>query len=284
MTLTLIKLAAISSIFLLVVSVGLQARPRSTFRVFLDPADRRRTLGALCAMFVATPLLAYVLVRVIAPGQTAGAALLAISLAPMAPFLPRKQLKSGGDPDWVIALQVAATVLSIVLAPVYLSVLSSLFGLEIADPVSDMMQVLGLTVFAPLLVGMAVNVAAPDLAARLAAPLGLLGTAMLAAVVVLVLALLWPALLAAAMTPALPACLALAVGGVVFAHVLAGNSPTDRVSAAMAAVSRHPGVALVIAGAALGPPRPDLLATVLLFVIVGTGVLAVYQRIVRPTA
>jgi hypothetical protein len=45
----------------------------------------------------------------------------------------------------------------------------------------------------------------------------------------------------------------------------------------MAAVSRHPGVAIILASAALGGSPPALQGSVLLFLLVGTIVLAVYQ-------
>ena len=272
-----LKLAAISSIFLLVASIGLQARLGSTLRVFSDPSDRRKALGALSAMFIAVPALAFLVVQISAPGAPAAAALLALSISPMAPFLPRKQWKVGGDAEWVIALQVAATLLSVALAPVYVSIFSRAFGVSIDAPVSAMMTVLALTVLVPLSLGLLVRGLAPTLAARLVRPVGLVGTAVLAVVVLLILVGIWPDLAAAAMTPALPAAVVLAVGGVLLGHVLTPGSAPDKTSAAMAAVSRHPGVAIILASAALGGSPPALLGSVLLFLLVGTIVLAVYQ-------
>lgn len=272
-----LKLAAISSIFLLVASIGLQARLGSTLRVFSDPSDRRKALGALGAMFIAIPALAWLVVRIGAPGAPAAAALLALSISPMAPFLPRKQWKVGGDAEWVTALQVAATLLSVILAPVYVGIFARAFDMSVEAPVAGMMRVLGLTVLAPLALGLLVRGLAPTLAARLVRPVGLLGTAVLAGVVLLILVGIWPAIAAAAATPALPAAVLLSVGGVVLGHVLTPGPAPDRTAAAMAAVSRHPGVGIVLASAALGGAQPALLGSVLLFLLVGTIVLAVYQ-------
>jgi BASS family bile acid:Na+ symporter len=272
-----LKLAAISSIFLLVASIGLQTRLGSTLRVFTDRSNRRKALGALSAMFIATPVLAWLVVRIGGPGAPAAAALLALAISPMAPFLPRKQWKVGGDAEWVTALQVAATLLSVALAPVYLAIFSRAFDMSVEAPVAGMMKVLTLTVLAPLGLGLLVRGLAPDLAARLVRPVGLIGTAVLAAVVLLILVGVWPALAAAAATQALPAAVLLAVGGVVLGHVLTPGPAPDKTSAAMAAVSRHPGVAIVLASAALGGAPSALLGSVLLFLLVGTLVLAVYQ-------
>ena len=82
---------------------------------------------------------------------------------------------------------------------------------------------------------------------------------------------------AAAATPALPAALLVCIGGVTLAHLLTPGPGPDRVSAAMASVSRHPGVAITLASVALGGAQPELLANVLLFLMVGTVVLAIYQ-------
>jgi BASS family bile acid:Na+ symporter len=271
-----IKLLAVSSVFLLVVSIGLQARFGSVFRVFSDAQDRQKILGALGARFLA--------VRMGVPGPTAGAVILALSIAPIAPILPRKQLKFGGDTDWVTAFQVTGTLLSLVLAPVYLGLLSRAFGLEMDAPMSSMMTILGMTVFVPLLVGMGLRQASPELASRLVRPLGLAGTVILAGVALLILVGMWPALVAAASTPALPASLVVAISGVILGHLFVRGDVSDKVPSAQAAVSRHPGVALTLAGAALGGTQPELLANLLLFVLVAAVVLAAYQFMVRSDA
>lgn len=279
-----IKLLAVSSVFLLVVSIGLQARFGSVFRVFSDAQDRQKILGALTAMFLAVPLVAYLAVRMGVPGPTAGAVILALSIAPIAPILPRKQLKFGGDTDWVTAFQVMGTLLSLVLAPVYLGLLSRAFGLEMDAPMSSMMTILGMTVFVPLLIGMGLRQATPELASRLVRPLGLAGTVILAGVALLILVGMWPALVAAASTLALPVYLVVAISGVILGHLFVRGDVSDKVPSAQAAVSRHPGVALTLAGAALGGTQPELLANVLLFVLVAAVVLAAYQFMVRSDA
>jgi BASS family bile acid:Na+ symporter len=279
-----IKLLAVSSVFLLVVSIGLQARFGSVFRVFSDAQDRQKILGALAAMFLAVPLVAYLAVRMGVPGPTAGAVILALSIAPIAPILPRKQLKFGGDTDWVTAFQVTGTLLSLVLAPVYLGLLSRAFGLEMDAPMSSMMTILGMTVFVPLLIGMGLRQASPELASRLVRPLGVAGTVMLAGVALLILVGMWPALVAAASTLALPVYLVVAISGVILGHLFVRGDVSDKVPSAQAAVSRHPGVALTLAGAALGGTQPELLANLLLFVLVAAVVLAAYQFMVRSDA
>ena len=69
LTPSLIKLLAVSSVFLLVVSIGLQARFGSIVRVFSDAQDRQKILSALAVMFLAVPLVAYLVVRLGAPGR-----------------------------------------------------------------------------------------------------------------------------------------------------------------------------------------------------------------------
>ena len=284
LTPSLIKLVAISSVFLLVVSIGLQTRLGSTLRVLSDAGDRRRLFGALLAMFIGVPVLAYSAVRLADLPGPAAAALLAASISPIAPFLPRKQWKVGGDPEWVTALQVTATVLSVVLAPVFLALFNGIYGLRMEAPVASMMKVLALTVLVPLALGMAVQIVSPRTASRLTGPVGLFGTVLLAAVAVLILAGMWSALAAAAATSLLPAAVGLAVGGVLLGHILTAGPRSDRTASAMAAVSRHPGVAIILASAAVGGTQAVLVADVLLFVLVATLVLAVYQRLLARLA
>jgi BASS family bile acid:Na+ symporter len=284
-----IKLLAVSSVFLLVVSIGLQARFGSVFRVFSDAQDRQKILGALAAMFLAVPLVAYLVVLLGVPGPTAGAVILAFSIAPIAPILPRKQLKFGGGTDWVTAFQVTGTLLSLALAPFYLAPFylghfSSAFSPEMGSAMPAMMKLLGQTVFVPLLIGMGLRQVLPELASRLVRPLGLAGTIILAGVSLLILVGMWPALVAAASTPALPASLVVAISGVILGHLFVRGDVSDKVPSAEAAVSRHPGVALTLAGAALGETQPELLVNLLLFVVVATVVLAAYQFMVGSEA
>ncbi len=280
LTPSLIKFVAISSVFLLVVSIGLQARVGATLQVLSDAGDRRKLFGALLAMFVGVPALAFLVVRLGDLQGPAAAALLAASISPIAPFLPRKQWKVGGDPEWVTALQVTATILSVLLAPLFLALLNRAYGLSIEAPLGSMMTVLALTVLAPLLLGMLVQKASPGAASRLAGPVGLVGTILLAAVAILILAGMWPALAAAA-TQLLPASLVLSIGGVLLGHLLTAGPRSDRTASAMASVSRHPGVAIILASAALGGTQAVLVADVLFFVLVATAVLAAYQFLLR---
>ena len=281
LTPSLIKFVAISSVFLLVVSIGLQARVGATLQVLSDAGDRRKLFGALLAMFVGVPALAFLVVRLGDLQGPAAAALLAVSISPIAPFLPRKQWKVGGDPEWVTALQVTATILSVLLAPLFLALLNRAYGLSIEAPLGSMMTVLALTVLAPLLLGMLVQKASPGAASRLAGPVGLVGTILLAAVAILILAGMWPALAAAAATQLLPASLVLSIGGVMLGHLLTAGPRSDRTASAMASVSRHPGVAIILASAALGGTQAVLVADVLFFVLVATAVLAAYQFLLR---
>ncbi|MFM8377339.1 MAG: hypothetical protein ACKN9P_14990, partial [Phenylobacterium sp.] len=253
------------------------ARVGATLQVLSDTDDRRKLFGALLAMFVGVPALALFVVRAGDLPGPAAAALLAASISPIAPFLPRKQWKVGGDPEWVTALQVTATILSVVLAPLFLAIVNRIYGLSVEAPVASMLTVLCLTVLAPLALGMGIQTLSPQVASRLAGPLGLVGTLLLAAVAVLILVGMWPALLAGAAPPLLPACLVLSIVGVFLGHRLTSGPRSDRTASAMAAVSRHPGVAIILASAALGGTQAVLVADVLLFVLVATLVLAAYQ-------
>jgi len=115
---TLVKLTIIASIFLIVVSIGMQTRPEDLIALKDNP---RMAVRAMLAMFVIVPLFVIFFTWALPLQQPIPAALIALSLSPMPPILPNREAKTGADAGYVISLQVLAAVASLVLAPLSLS-------------------------------------------------------------------------------------------------------------------------------------------------------------------
>src|SRR6185436_7474544 len=112
---TLIPHALRSSIMLTVFSLGLQATLDDALSLFRRPGALLRSL------------LAIGLSRALALNPAVEIALVALSLSPVPPLLPKKQLKAGGHESYAVGLLVALSILSIVLIPVSIAILDRFF-------------------------------------------------------------------------------------------------------------------------------------------------------------
>src|SRR5262245_39374628 len=110
----LISLGIQGSMALIVLSVGLHA----TFEDLLYLVRRPGVLvRSLFAMNVIMPAVAVAIAYWLDVDHALKVALIALSVAPVPPFLPVSQLKGGGRQPYVIGLLATASLLSIVLVP-----------------------------------------------------------------------------------------------------------------------------------------------------------------------
>jgi bile acid:Na+ symporter, BASS family len=261
---TIVKLVVIAGIFLIVVSIGLRARPSDALALVRQPVLGTR---AMVAMFVAVPAFVLMITALFPINQALRAALLAISVSPMPPILPKKELKAGADGDYTIGLQVLATLVSIAVVPFMLLAVSAVFGVTGSFPALAMSKTLAITVGVPLAVGMAAGKYLPERRESLANLAGRLGgvaiaiggAAILVTQIKTILALIGGGVLM--MTAAIIG-FALLVG-----HLLGGPDEGNRTALAVAASARHPGVAITLATAAFPEHAPEIVAIVLLFLL-----------------
>jgi len=125
-----------------------------------------------------------------------------------------------------------------------------------------------ITVLGPTLAGVVVRRLAPNLAGRIAEPLGKVASVLLLAGLALIFAKAAPAMLAQLGDGTLLAIVAFLVLGLLVGHLLGGPTPGDRSVLALATASRHPGVALAIAQLTF-PAEKSVLAALLLYLLAG---------------
>ena len=113
--------------------------------------------------YVACPVLAVVLTRVLPLEQPYAAGLILLAMAPGAPFLPAVAARAGGAPAYAAAFFVIATVGAVVYMPLAVPVLVTGFT---ADPWAIARPIISF-IAAPLAVGAALQAAAPATAAWL---------------------------------------------------------------------------------------------------------------------
>jgi hypothetical protein len=131
----------------------------------------------------------------------------------------------------------------------------------------------------PLAAGLLFHGLSPAFSERLSPILGKAASVLLLIAAIPVLMAIWPAMAALAGNGTLLAMALLAVIALTGGHLLGGPAREHRAALAMAAATRHPGIALMIAGAAQADRR--VTAAILAVALVGTLVTAPYQFWVR---
>lgn len=276
----LVPVALQISIFALLFALGLATGPRGALTAIHEP--RRLLIGAF-AMFVVMPLVAVALALMFALEPAVEMALVAIALSPVPPFLPSKQTKAGGDPSRIIGLFVAASVLAIFVIPVGADWIASAFGLASDVGVAQFARIVGMTVLLPLGAGMLVHHLWGPLASRTGPLLAKAATLLLLLAVLPILFRSFPAMIELIGNGTLLALVAFVAIGLAVGHVCGVGHGEERTVLALATASRHPGVAMAIA-AATAPGVPYVGAAVLLYLIVGAVLSAIYLGWIRRQA
>lgn len=276
-----IKLLIITSILLMVFALGAGA-------TFTDATSFIRTafqppywlLRALVSMYVVVPAMAIWLGVAFDFERPIRIALLAISIAPIPPLLPGRQLKSGGSSSHVFGLLVAVSLTAIVQLPLMIDVIGRVFGREASFGPLEVVRVIGVTVFVPLTAGLIAHRFAPRWADSVAPWTSRLGTILILVAVMLVLFKTWPIMASLIGSGTLLAMIALAAAGIAAGHWLGGPELSDRAMFAVASAMRHPGIAIAVA-MANAPEEKRVVAAVLLYVMVSFVMTSVYAVLIR---
>jgi len=261
---TLIPLLLKTSIFLTVFALGLQATFADATFLFRRP---RLLIRGFMSMDLTMPLLALLLVMTLNLHPAVKIAMVALSVSPVPPIFPKKELKAGAKEDYTIGLLVAMVVLAIAIIPITLEIFERITGVPLHMSALSVAIIVFKTVLTPLLGGIALRAVASKFADRIAKPVGNV------AAVILILSAL-PALyvlirnnLPLFVDGTLLAMAAFALIGYIIGQLFGGPDPKDRSVLAAATASRHPGLALAIAHANF-PDQKLVVPTVVLYLIV----------------
>ena len=259
---------------LLVLSLGLRAAAGDAVYVFRRPALLARSV---LAMNVAMPLVALWLVLSLDLRPVVKIALVALSVSPVPPILPNKQLKLTGREGYVYGLLVTSAVLAVPLVPLTTAFLASWAQRGEGVGVSTILKIVVMTVLLPLAVGIGARRTWPGHAERVASIASKVGTVLLIAAFLPVLISQWPAIRSLIGDGTLLAIIAFTCIGLLVGHLFGGPDPPDRSVLALATASRHPAVALAVASTAF-PDQKLAPAAVLLSLLVGTLATAPYSE------
>src|SRR5271156_5596595 len=182
---TIVGLALKASIMLTVFGFGLQASREDLTYLLQRP---RVLLRSLLAMFVLMPLFALLVTSVFSFDPTVVIALIALSISPVPPLLPRKVTKSTGLASYGLGLMVTAASLSIAFIPLATFLLGKYFHKPFAMGPGAVAKLIVPTVLVPIAAGVLFRAWAPAIAKRIAHPLTRIAGIMLLLGVVCILA------------------------------------------------------------------------------------------------
>ena len=251
------------SIVLVVIALGLKASSDEVLGFW------RRTgllLRSFLALNVIVPALVFAIVLIFQPARPVALALVLLALSPVPPFLPTTQFRQSTDRSYIYGLLVTSALVSLVYVPALVSRIAVLTHKNVTAPGAVVWKVVLITVIAPLALGAAIRRVAPTLGARIEPVIRYIGIALLiiAAAIILVET---RHVVFSLVGDGTVVIIAFVVGFALFVgHQLGGPDPEDRVVLALAAASRHPGVAFAVASAAL-PGEPKVGAAILLYLV-----------------
>jgi BASS family bile acid:Na+ symporter len=259
-----IVLAINISVVLMVFGMALQAGDAG-LRVALGRSSL--LLRSLASMFVAMPVLAFVIALYLDLDRSLLIVLMMIALAPVPPVLPVKQIKAGGGSHYVMALLVVSALAAIIVVPAGIEIVGRVFGRDLELPFRVTARVVVISVLLPVLAGLAIARLAPAFAARVAGPVSTTSSALLIASLVPILVTSWDVVLAHAGNFTVVAILLFIATGLLVGHLLGGPDGGDRTALALATATRHPGVAIAVLHV-VAPGDTNVVPVVLLYLLV----------------
>ena len=240
----LLKPVFVTSILLIVFGLGLKARWRDALFLFHEP---ELLLRSSLAMNVVMPLFVLTLITAFKLTPAVEVALVVLSVSPVPPVLPMKQLKCSGHESYVYGLLVMASLFAVIFVPLVVSVLGRIIGVEAPMASTSIARIVLLTIFLPLGAGMLLRQVTPDVAEQVAKLSSQTGGLLLLIGLLIVLTVAWRAMFTLVGNGTVLAMVAFVAVGLAAGHLLGGPAPEDRSTLALATVSRHPGVAISIA-------------------------------------
>jgi BASS family bile acid:Na+ symporter len=268
----LIPLVVMASLAGLIASVGMDSTLAELLSLFRRPAQLAK---AVLAVNVIVPAAAVVLVLLIPLAPLVRGAILVMAVSPVPPLVPGKAAKVSADKAYAYSLYTALALLSVAIVPATVALMERLFDATVPLGLLAVARNVFVSVILPLAAGLLLRRLFPHASQRLSPLLRRVAFALLLLALIPLLAKAWPGIAALAGDGTLAAMAAVAAIGLAAGHLLGGPSLQDRGALAVAASTRHPGIALMIANAA-GTDR-RIVAAILAFLLVGLVVSIPYQ-------
>jgi bile acid:Na+ symporter, BASS family len=268
------------SVVLLVLSIGLETSRKDMVYLFRRPGQ---LLRSILSMNILMPVLAVAIVLTFDLRPPVKIALVALSISPVPPLLPKRQAKAGATGAYAIGLLFAMALLSIAFIPIAIEVLGVYSVHNLHMPFFAIAKLVFLTVLAPLSVGVFVRNLAPGFAGRIVKPVALVAAILLFGGLLPVLFKSMPAIISLLGNGTIAVFVIFVIVGLVVGHLLGGPAATDRPVLALATASRHPAIAATIAIANF-PAQKMVFPAILLYLLLDVIICLPYMFWVRRRA
>jgi BASS family bile acid:Na+ symporter len=260
----LVPIVAQAALGLIIASIGLQARWRD---VVAAMRNTKLVLKGLLAVNIVVPIVALIISSILPIHPLVRIGIVIMAVSPMAPLVQMKMWKGGLDTSHAIGLYVALILSAILFVPATVALLSALYPVEASISVAAVAKMVAITTLLPVAVGLAISHWAPNFARRAAPIVMITGFIAVVLLAVLILYKQGGAMLGLLGDGTLLAIVVTVAAGLVAGHWLGRPNPANSDALAMAAGTRHPGIAALIVHANF--PDPRVMLTVLLFLLTG---------------
>lgn len=263
-TAEIIILAVKINIAALVFALGLRSKAEDLVELLERP---RMLARSMLAMNLIMPAFAIAVVKLFDLRIEVAVALIALSLAPVPPLLPRKEAQAGGDRSFAVSLLVVFAVFAVVWIPLAVQAVGWIFDRQLGMSAGPIAWIVVTLILAPLLLGVVLRRYAADFARRIEPLVSRVAGIALLLVAGLIVASTAPQMLEQIGDGTLLLLTAFILVGLAVGHWLGGPDPREQTDLAFATSSRHPGIALAIAFTTF-PDAVAVKALVALYLIV----------------
>ena len=260
----MVPIVAQVALCLIIASIGLRARARD---VLAAMRDIRLVLKGLLAVNIVVPIVAVFICSILPIDPFVRTGIVIMAVSPMAPLVQMKMRKGGLDASHAIGLYVALILSAILFVPATVALLSALYPGEASISVAAVAKMVAITTLLPVAVGLAISHWMPDFAQRAAPIVMIIGFIAVGLLAALILYKEGGAVLGLIGDGTLLAIVVTVAAGLVAGYWLGRPNPANSDALAMAAGTRHPGIAALIVHANFDDPR--VMLAVLLFLLTG---------------
>lgn len=260
-----------ASMFLLIMAIAMESHWRNVVHEITHP---RLLLRAIVAVNIVVPAVALALIAILPLSLQAAVGLILMAVSPLAPLVPGKAVKAGGQRSYILALYLILVVLAVAFVPLTILLIDSIFSKEASVPVGTVAKIVFISGVLPIAIGLAFGALFPNGALRAVPILKIVSAIVLGLFALLVFYVAGRQFLAMIGNGTIIAFALTVAAGILAGHFLGGGAAGDGGTLAVIAAIRHPGIAIAIAHAS--GANPNALAAVLLFLLVGMVVVGVY--------
>jgi bile acid:Na+ symporter, BASS family len=269
----IIMLALQLSILCTVLGFGLNATLADIVYLFRHPG---LLIRSLLAVYVLMPLVVVGLDAAFDFRPPVEILLVALSISPLPPLLPRKEAGIDGQVSYGLGLMALLAIVSIVAVPLSLRVLPIVFDKQLTVDTAAIAGVVVKSTLAPLLVGVVIRRRLPAFARRIEKPVRMIGNVLLPAAVLVLVAGSLSAIWSAVGDGTVFAMAIVTIAGLAIGHFLGGPEPSHSVVLALSTACRHPAIAVTIAAASY--PNHPFGGMILLYLLVNALVAIPYLK------